>query len=280
MDPRPNFVTNVTGNVLATAIVLVITSSGGWLIARSTGASVLYVVAAAIVVGALISAVWVVGRRVTIVARGREQAMRANLRLLMSARPGQEILSTRMTYWAPVEVSRARQGFRQQLTKLITEDRNEVKRVWQVRDRQEFDRMMGFLEKGDKDSRPYREYENYYLRCYVGSLSFIPDLLIVGRKASVSISAFQTPRCISVAYHFRWRRDVKQWRELFYVIFNHAHPIFMNGVVDEDGIEKVRKALNALEASGLQVPETEPPGGIEELKPRRHSLCRRFWGGA
>ncbi len=122
----------------------------------------------------LLTFIWLlISRRHLYVYNGREGAMKANVRLLKKREPRKRekryILSTRVSFWPLSEESSVRKEFRSLLTNKI-EKGFHVKRIWQIHDKNDVDRLKLYLNM-------YKNYDSYSVKYFIGKNSFIPEIL-------------------------------------------------------------------------------------------------------
>lgn len=166
--------------------------------------------------------------RRTLQFNSREESMKANLNILQknpTKRQKKYIFSTRITYWDLGEKSKARQEFRSFLTQRI-QDGFLVKRIWQIRSVEDFERMIMYLEL-------YKEHDNYNLKCFIGKNSFIPDILSnSGLIASVSIPQSNDPQRIVASFQYFAKREIAFWEDYFNLLWDQSISIKIGNVID------------------------------------------------
>lgn len=168
---------------------------------------------------------------------GRESTMDSNCKLLEKSK-STKIYSTRITFWPVSESSPKRVNFRNILTKKI-ESGIEVKRLWNIKNKEDFKRMLFYLNK-------YKSYENYSLKCCVNNDFLMEEILICSNHAaSVSLPQPNNPRMICVCYHYFNKKDILVWTDYFNLLWEKSIPIYVNGVINKEKILELSKMFNS-----------------------------------
>jgi hypothetical protein len=171
---------------------------------------------------------------------GREDAMRANTRLLRMRKPRDHtkcfILSTRMSFWPVTEDAAARREFREELTKKIRSS-DQVRRIWHIHDLADLQRLEFYLNF-------YRNCDNLSIKYVHGDFDLFPEILIVyGKVASLSFPQAGEPRRLATAFHFRGRKEINRCREYFNLLWEYATPVKIGEVLYEVELESLRARL-------------------------------------
>lgn len=181
--------------------------------------------------------VWLlISRRRLYVYNDREGAMRANVRLLKKREPMKRekryILSTRVGFWPISEESFIRKEFRALLTNKI-EKGFHVKRIWQIHDTNDVERLKLYLNM-------YKLYDNYSVKYFIGTNSYIPEILACyGKVVSVSIPQLNDPRRITSAFHFYGKKEIIRWEEYFNVLWESGIPVKIGSELFHDNLKKL-----------------------------------------
>lgn len=173
------------------------------------------------------------------VYNGREDAMKANSKLLKIKKPrdrsNRYILSTRISFWPLSESSPARAEFRNLLTKII-EDKIEVKRIWQIWCKDDVERLEFYLDK-------YKNHDNLSIKYLAGNF-FMPEILSVyGKVVSVSIPQPSDPLKLVTAFHFYGKKEIRRWEGYFNLLWENAIPIKTAGNIDYQELEKLKDKM-------------------------------------
>lgn len=167
------------------------------------------------------------------VVASREDTMSSNCKLIDKSKSA-KIYSTRITLWPITESSPSRITFRSILTKKI-ESGVEIKRLWHIKNREDFKRMLYYLNK-------YKPYENYSLKCYIDNDFFMEEILICSNHVvSISLPQINNPRMICVCYHYFSKKDIQIWTDYFNILWEKSIPIFVNGVIMKEKIKELNK---------------------------------------
>lgn len=162
----------------------------------------------------------------------REKTMEENTKLLKKIK-STKVFSTRVTHWTIEESSSNRTEFRNELTNIINSG-IEVKRLWHIRSKDDITRLEYYLNM-------YKEKENLSVKCIVGNDILLPEILICYPHAvSISLPQNNSPKKISMCYHFKNKKDVNHWMEYFEVLWTSAIPIFVGGIIYKDNLQKLK----------------------------------------
>lgn len=166
------------------------------------------------------------------IASGREKVMGENTKLIKKPRV-ERIYSTRVTYWLLNESSPNRTAFRSELTKRI-ESGIEVKRLWHIRSHDDVERLVYYLNE-------YEGHDNLSVKCITGNDIILPELLIsYPYAAAISLPQENSPRQISMAYHFKRKKDITYWTGYFNILWESAIHIFISGKRYDENIKMLR----------------------------------------
>lgn len=167
---------------------------------------------------------------------GREDAMKANLKLLKIRKPRDQaewyILSTRMSHWPQTESSPTRTEFRKILTEKI-ESGIVAKRIWQIWNGDDVRSLEHYLDK-------YKDYDNLSIKFFVGDFP-LPEILIsYGKGASVSMPQPNDPKKLTTTFHFYGKKEIQRWKGYYDVLWDIAAPAKIGSKIYYQEIKKLR----------------------------------------
>ena len=125
------------------------------------------------------------------------------------------------------------------ITKHIEKDAL-VKRLWQIQNKDDLDRMRLYLEL-------YKSHDNYNLRCFVGAITSLPEIMCLsGKVAAISIPQGSSPRKMMATFHFRGKKEIECWEEYFTMIWDMSIPIKTGNKIDYTELVGVESKLSKL----------------------------------
>ena len=172
--------------------------------------------------------------------RGRAHTMSENLVLLRERhklKPENKLIcSTRLTAWPLSEKSSTRLEFRKELDQAVLVENYEVRRIWNVKDRDDASRLIEVVGH-------YLSHENVSIRVYFNIDTFlIPDMLIIGnRAASAAFPQRRRPFGIEACQFFRDRQGVITIQQYFDILWNNAAEMLAAGSIIQATMKKVEK---------------------------------------
>jgi hypothetical protein len=175
-------------------------------------------------------------RRPMRVYNGRVCAMKSNVRLLKKRLPRNRlrryILSTRVSFWPSSENENARNEFRNLLTQKI-QSGIIVQRIWQMHGLEDLDKMRTYLEL-------YKNHDNYSLKCFIGTNTYIPEILSIGGSIlSISIPQLSDPRRLTTDFHFRGKNEIRRWEDYFRTLWEESIPIKIGPKISQENLDSL-----------------------------------------
>ena len=165
------------------------------------------------------------------VIKDRESSMSENAKLL-KLKNLNYILSTRLTYWDISDKSPERYEYRNSLTKAIQKGVL-TKRIWQINSESDLIRLKACLSE-------YKDHDNYNVKTYDTTLTFVPEITLVDGKAlAVSIPEPKDPRKMSITFQFRKKKDIAFWKAYFDILWENATPIKVGNKVFNDNLNSL-----------------------------------------
>ncbi|ODS40211.1 hypothetical protein BEH94_07385 [Candidatus Altiarchaeales archaeon WOR_SM1_SCG] len=170
----------------------------------------------------------------------REIAMKANVKLLKKKEPKdiqkRYILSTRVSFWPSTESSPTRTEFRDLLTKRIDAG-TEIKRIWQIRCKDDLDKLELYLER-------YKSYDNLSMKYLMGNFPLPEILSVYGEVVSISIPQPSDPRKLTTAFHFHGKKEILRWEGYFKILWESAIPLKIGDRIYPEEIKKLKNELH------------------------------------
>lgn len=180
-------------------------------------------------------------RRPLRIKNGRIGAMEANVKLLQ-LKPNRNrlkryIYSTRVSFWPLSENEKSRNEFRELLTQKIKQGFH-VRRIWQLHNEEDAIKLFSYLSL-------YKDYDNFSLKCFIGTSAFIPEILSVyGKVVSVSIPQQEDPRRLTTAFHFYGNNEVQRWESYFHILWEHSLSIKHGNEINKKNVEQIKTYFN------------------------------------
>ena len=167
--------------------------------------------------------------------------MQSNVKLLKKRAPRNRakkyIWSTRVSFWPATENETPRKEFRNLLGQKIKEGYT-ILRIWQIHGIEDWSRLLHYLGE-------YRNYDNYSVKCFIGTSAFIPEILSVGGKyLSVAIPQTEDPQKLTTAFHFRGKYEIERWENYFTILWEHSIPIKVGAKIFTENIENVSRQIH------------------------------------
>lgn len=173
---------------------------------------------------------------------GRWNTMSVNLNILKSRHDfkteNSKIYSTRLTHWPLQEANMDRSNFRAELDQAIMTEKREVKRIWNIGNKEDAQRLMEILSK-------YQNYNNISIRYFTNLPVYtLPELLVVNSDiASTSYPQKRNPFEIEACEVYRNDKSIRILENYFEIMWDNATKLLENGNITN--IDKL-KNLNTI----------------------------------